>query len=73
MPISLALEPIEWILGSGCVAVGLACVLYGALTATKWIDEQSDRDLFTLAFLSQVVAPLLGGGILLVMGLMELL
>ncbi len=46
-------------------------MVVGALAATNWIDEGTDHPFFSLAFLSMVLGPLLGGGILLLFGLME--
>ena len=40
-------------------------MLVGALSADNWVDaQQTDRKFFTLSFFSLVIAPILGGGIL---------
>ncbi len=60
-------------LGVSIILVGGGFLVVGALAATNWIDAQTDRDFFSLAFFSLVVAPLLGGAILVMIGLMEFL
>ncbi|MCD4823404.1 MAG: hypothetical protein K8S55_02255 [Phycisphaerae bacterium] len=58
-------------LGVTFILVGGVLLVVGALAATNWIDEGTDHPFFSLAFLSMVLGPLLGGGILLLFGLME--
>ncbi len=60
------------ILGAILVCVGVVLLLVGALSAGNWVDaQQTDRKFFTLSFFSLVIAPILGGGILMVFGLVE--
>lgn len=58
-------------LGVLFVIVGAVLVVVGALQATRWIDAQTDKPFFSLAFFSLVIGPLLGGGILILIGLLE--
>ena len=58
-------------LGVSIILIGGVFLVVGALESTNWIDAQTDRDFFSLTFFSRVVAPLLGGAILVVIGLME--
>jgi hypothetical protein len=58
-------------LGVLFVAAGLTCLVVGGIGATRYIDTQTDQPFFSLSFFSLVVAPLLGGAILVVIGLME--
>ena len=61
-------------LGAILVCVGTVLLMVGALSASNWVDaQQSDRKFFTLSFFSLVIAPILGGGILLIFGLVEFL
>lgn len=58
-------------LGVAFILVGALFLIGGALGATRWIDAQVDRTFFSFAFFSTVVTPILGGGILIVIGLLE--
>ncbi len=58
-------------LGVILIIIGGALLIFGALTATDWIDAQTDRQFFSLAFFGRTVAPLLGGAILIIFGLSE--
>lgn len=58
-------------LGAIFILTGVVCIVVGALCASRYLDAGGDKAYFSLSFFSTVVAPLLGGAILLVMGLME--
>ena len=51
------------------IIAGGALLVFGALTATDWIDAQTDRQFFSLTFFARAIAPLLGGAILVLFGL----
>lgn len=60
------------ILGIAFILVGAALLLVGGVSASNWVDtQQSEEVYFGLAFFAKVVAPLLGGAILVMIGLME--
>ncbi len=58
-------------LGTLFIIAGGILLIFGALSATEWIDAQTDRRYFSLTFFSRTVAPLLGGAILVIFGLAE--
>jgi hypothetical protein len=58
-------------LGVILIITGAFLIVIGALSATKWVDADSSQALFSLAFFSLVIGPLLGGGLLVLVGLME--
>lgn len=60
-------------LGITLILIGAVLLIIGALGASSWIDSgQGDRQEISFAFISGVIAPLLGGGLLVILGLMEL-
>jgi hypothetical protein len=58
-------------LGVSMIIIGAGLLVLGALSASSWIEAQTDSELFSLRFLSLVVAPLLGGALLVIIGLLE--
>ncbi len=60
-------------LGIALLSIGAVLLVIGALHASSWIDTgQGNRQDVSFAFISGVIAPLLGGGLLVILGLMEL-
>ncbi|NBB96503.1 MAG: hypothetical protein GVY16_12305 [Planctomycetes bacterium] len=60
-------------LGIILLLIGVVLIIIGALGASSWIDaSQTTQQDIGFAFITGVVAPLLGGGLLIILALMEL-
>ena len=58
-------------LGVIMIILGALLLFGGAAYATEWVNQTRDDDYRYLRFTSVVIAPILGGGILIVLGIME--
>ena len=58
-------------LGAIFILAGVVCIILGGFSASRYLDAGGGKAYFSLSFFSTVIAPLLGGAILLVIGLKE--
>ena len=53
------------------IILGLLLLFGGAAYATEWVNQTREDNYRYLRFMSLVIAPILGGGIFVVIGIME--